>query len=194
MQQIIQDVTPVVVAQAANTGSANTVVLRARSPSTTATLPDAFNRPGVQGSPARDRRKASLPVVARERDQPSPPGFQLGSDGTISDVEGVSAEAGRYPFTVRVTDSTGKSRLRDLAINVVSRSGILTPSIEGLPGFLPTAFVGSRYAAQPASPGRSVGLLLEPVRSATEHAVQARGPGHLWYAVRSGRRDACSCR
>jgi len=196
MQQIIQDVTPVVVTRRPPTRAAHTVVLRAAHHHHRDASRRVHSARGTRQPCARSAK--SLPTSGRSRTRPAfPPGLQLGSDGTISDVEGVSAEAGRYPFT-----GPGHRQHREIPaarpgeFNVVSRLGILTPSIFERVARVPPHCVRGpdRYAAQPQAQGGASDLLLEPVRSAHRHAVQHGDRAHLWYAVRSEPPRPCICR
>ena len=55
-----------------------------------------------------------------------PPGIALRSDGTLS---GTPTSAGNYPFTIRVSDASGVSVTRDLAIQVTAGLAITTTAV-----------------------------------------------------------------
>ena len=66
-----------------------------------------------------------------------PAGLGIGSGG----IEGTPAQAGTFPVTVEVTDSSSASATKDLVINVAPALTITT-------GALPTGKAGSEYSAQ----------------------------------------------
>ncbi len=148
MEAIVQNLTPVVVAQAANTGSATPSFSAPPLTILTKALPDA-----VIG----DRYRAALHATGGRPpyswdlagDSSLPSGLQLGADGTISDLEGVTADPGTYVFTVMVTDGAETQRLRDVTIRVVQRLGMNTPWSDGFSILLPAGVVGQQYLAQP---------------------------------------------
>jgi len=147
MEEIIQKVTPVVVAHAANTGS-TTPSFAAPLAIVTATLPDAvlgrdYKAPlrAIGGTPQYSWDFASESNL--------PTGLELGPDGTISGVVDNANQTGAYPFSIAVFDATGTERVRDLSIRVVQPLGMRTPWHDGFTPLLPTAMVGEPYSAQP---------------------------------------------
>lgn len=81
------------------------------------------------------------PHVWTVRRGPLPPGYVLNEAGRIT---GICNQPGRYPFTLRVTDPTGASHDRDMALTV---EGTLPP-IQVTNAPLPGAAVGVAYRQQ----------------------------------------------
>ena len=152
MQQIIQNVTPVVVAQAANTGSA-TPSFSAPLTIVTGSLPDAAIGRGYKTVlQAIGGRRPYTWNLASEGGLP--PGLELGPNGTISGTVPSDTETGAYTFTASVVDANNTERQRDLTIHVVQPLGMNTPWVEeGFSTLLPTGVVGRRYFAQPEGVG-----------------------------------------
>jgi alpha-tubulin suppressor-like RCC1 family protein len=144
MEQFVSHVTPVVVAQAANTGEERP---RFSAPLTiiTTALPDAILREpygatlqAIGGTP---------PYRWEIRPDDLPGGVTLSLDGVISGTPDFGFEGPQtFPFRVRVTDDNGAVQTADFSITVVERLGMWTPwSTAGDARSLPIGTVGNSY-------------------------------------------------
>jgi hypothetical protein len=151
MEEIISQVTPVVVAHAANTGDATPQFAAPPLAIRTTSLPDA-----VIGRPYTAILRASggrPPYSWRLAGESFLPGnLELGSDGVIS---GPVNDARRtYSFAVAVIDGAGVERTRDLSITLEDPLALLTPWDEGpFATTLPEGVLGRKYSVQPAASG-----------------------------------------